>query len=35
MYTSKVAVTEFVEATMGSWVQEVVLAHIHHKSVFS
>ena len=33
-YTSKVVVTEFVEA-MDQWVQEMLLAHIHHTSVFS
>ena len=32
--TSNVAVTEFVEA-IGQWVQEVLLARIHHTSVFS
>ena len=32
--TAKVAVTEFVEA-IGQWVQEVLLARIHHTSVFS
>ena len=33
-YISKVAVTEFVEA-IGQWVQEVLLARVHHTSVFS
>ena len=33
-YTSKVAVTEFVEAIC-QWVQEVLLACIHNTSVFS
>ena len=33
-YTSKVAVTEFVDA-IDQWVQEVLLARIHHTSVFS
>ena len=33
-YTSKVAVTEFVEA-IGQWVQEVLLTRIHRTSMFS